>query len=64
MEKIKEILLIIPVFLILYPLLCLIVASLISVYRFVVKKESFRENVKDWFIELFLEIFNPFNYFF
>ncbi|OOG24364.1 hypothetical protein BZK37_14830 [Enterococcus casseliflavus] len=64
MEKIKEILLIIPIFIILYVTLCLIVAFFISVYRFAVKKESFWENFKEWFIDLFLELLNPFNYLF
>ena len=56
MDKIKEILLLIPLFLILYVLFCLIIAFLVSFYRYVVKKESFWENFREWFIDLFLEL--------
>lgn len=62
MDKIKEILLLIPLFLILYVLFCLIIAFLVSFYCYVVKKESFWENFREWFIDLFLELLNPFNY--
>ena len=57
MEKIKEILLLIPIFLILYVILCLIASFLISAYHFVVFWKSFKES----FMILFLELLNPFN---
>ncbi|MBO1097320.1 hypothetical protein FQS90_12400 [Enterococcus casseliflavus] len=64
MEKIKEILLIVPIFFLVYSLLCLIISLLFSFFRFVFRKEPFYSTFKTVFLNLFLEILNPFNYLF
>ncbi len=64
MDKIKELALVIPLFIIFYFVLCLVVAVVISLSRFLLTREPFLENLKEWFLTLFLEILNPFNYFF
>lgn len=64
MDKIKEIALVIPLFILFYFVLCLVVAVVISLSRFLLTREPFLENLKEWFLTLFLEILNPFNYFF
>lgn len=64
MDKIKEIALVIPLFILFYFVLCLVVAVVISLSRFLLTREPFLANLKEWFLTLFLEILNPFNYFF
>ncbi|WP_313508829.1 hypothetical protein [Enterococcus sp.] len=64
MDKIKEIALVIPLFILFYFVLCLVVAVVISLSRFLLTREPFLENLKEWFLTLFLEILNPFNYLF
>ncbi|KPG69593.1 hypothetical protein [Enterococcus sp. RIT-PI-f] len=64
MDKIKELALVIPLFILFYFVLCLVVAVVISLSRFLLTREPFLENLKEWFLTLFLEILNPFNYFF
>ncbi len=64
MDKIKELALVIPLFIIFYFVLCLVVAVVISLSRFLLTREPFLANLKEWFLTLFLEILNPFNYLF
>ncbi|WP_461198498.1 hypothetical protein [Enterococcus sp. N249-2] len=64
MDKIKELALVIPLFILFYFVLCLVIAVVISLSRFLLTREPFLENLKEWFLTLFLEILNPFNYFF
>ncbi len=64
MDKIKETALVIILFILFYSVLSLVVAVVISLSRFLFKRKPFFGNVKDWFLTLFLEILNPFNYFF
>jgi hypothetical protein len=64
MDKIKELALVIPLFILFYFVLCLVVAVVISLSRFLLTREPFLENLKEWFLTLFLEILNPFNYLF
>ena len=64
MDQIKELALVIPLFILFYFVLCLVVAVVISLSRFLITREPFLENLKEWFLTLFLEILNPFNYFF
>lgn len=64
MDKIKELALVIPLFILFYFVLCLVIAVVISLSRFLLTREPFLENLKEWFLTLFLEILNPFNYLF
>lgn len=64
MDKVKELLLIVPIFFLIYSLLCLIVSLLFSFFRFVFRKEPFYLTFKTVFLDLFFEILNPFNYLF
>lgn len=64
MDKIKEIILVILGFALLYFSLCIIASLFISFFRLVFKKEPFFVNFKEVFLNLFLEILNPFNYLF
>ena len=64
MDKVKELLLIVPIFFLIYSLLCLIVSLLFSFLRFVFRKEPFYLTFKTVFLDLFFEILNPFNYLF
>ena len=64
MDKIKEIILVILGFALIYFLLCLVASLIISFFRLVFKREPFFVNFKELFLDLFLEILNPFNYLF
>lgn len=63
MDKIKEYVLAILGFALLYFFLCIIVSLFISFFKLVFKREPFFVNFKEVFLNSFLEILNPFNYF-
>lgn len=64
MDKIKEFFLVILGFALLYFFLCIIGSLFISFFRLIFKREPFFVNFKEVFLNLFLEILNPFNYLF
>lgn len=64
MDKVKEVVSVILIFALIYFLLCLVASLIISFFRFVFKREPFFVNFKELFLNLFLEILNPFNYLF
>ncbi|RBT38402.1 hypothetical protein EB54_02537 [Enterococcus gallinarum] len=64
MDKIKEYVLAILGFALLYFFLCIIVSLFISFFKLVFKREPFFVNFKEVFLNSFLEILNPYNYLF
>ena len=64
MDKVKEVVSVILIFALIYFLLCLVPSLIISFFRLVFKREPFFVNFKELFLNLFLEILNPFNYLF
>lgn len=64
MDRVKEVVSVILIFALIYFLLCLVSSLIISFFRLVFKREPFFVNFKELFLNLFLEILNPFNYLF
>ncbi len=64
MDKVKEVVLVILIFALIYFLLCLVASLIISFFKLVFKGEPFFLNFKELFLDMFLEILNPFNYLF
>lgn len=64
MDKVKEVVSVILIFALIYFLLCLVASLIFSFFRLVFKREPFFVNFKELFLNLFLEILNPFNYLF
>lgn len=64
MDKVKEVVSVILIFALIYFLLCLVASLIISFFRLVFKREPFFVIFKELFLNLFLEILNPFNYLF
>ncbi len=64
MDRVKEVVSVILIFALIYFLLCLVASLIISFFRLVFEREPFFVNFKELFLNLFLEILNPFNYLF
>lgn len=64
METFEEVVMIVIGFGVFYFLACLLLSAIISLFLLFIKREPFYDNFEQLFFDLFLEILNPFHYFF